>query len=1081
MKKAISILLILATLMGCCTVFASCDKGGESGSGLKLAYDEDKLLDFDDASKVSANGLTASTDDVKTSTNVGKWDLKKSNVSSQKLTLTLDKTDLSHYEEISIWMNNTASKPIQAVVYANTSDSAYFKASADYIPTGVKINWTTVSSINLQPGWHQYNLPLSQFVAEKGDPIKSSIQEIVIDCSKFSIPSDATILVDSVYAHTQKYGNIIGFGFDKIKSAVVFYEDAGAYLFDQCRYVFDQQNTRIAVTADTKTTYVPVSVLAEHRGAKDIVEADGKVTFNYNSTSYEFTVGQEFEFVGVEGALNAGKNVKATSILTGTYVMIPMEAAAATFGYELFYDPMGLVVFSDTPDLYVGSEDPQYKNGNYCDYNEIYSIIEVIAFSTKTGAELLDDMDELHPNDGHTRLILNQSDFDRLKELVETDPIYSAWFKKYEARYAKGTSNYNSANPYFELSDGYRLLSMSRKVMDTLTNYAFLYKMTDNEDYAKKVQKTLVACTKFRDPVTKCLSWHPEHFLDTGELMYGYALAYDWCYDYLIQDEKDLKTIENGIWELGYGAAMGTGEIYQWWNDPANMEAYNASQIEKGLPVWNSQGFGTSSAPYNVNEGTRYAKFTYQRYNWTNNWNAVCNGGMMAMCFAFANVNEEFREASEYLLDCIMFSFQGGLEESYATDGGYPEGPGYWGYGTSYSIFGMSSMMGATGTMYGFENAPGFRESFYYINAVGTGALGTWNYHDAGVGTTSSEYFFWFAAQTGDGGIGALRYNSINDAKSTPSLWDLMWYDPANIADTINLKLDYAYYGIDTVTFRSDWTDDALFCGLHGGYNAAPHGNLDIGNFIVEFGGTRFFNDLGSDEYNLAGYNGNKVTYFTNPYRYWYYRERAEGQNTLVIDPTRVVTSNTNTKAQGKNFDQFLEANSQLLRFESGETSALAVVDMGCAYMEADNRKNQGIRGMMVTDNRSTVVIQDEMKLSNSHTVMWMGHVVVGAVITVSDDKQTALISYEGKTLLCSIVLPEGCETEWKFEIRSADYLPETGLVMTPGEYNRDGYQKLVAVAKNCSDVKLAVVCRLLSDGPHNYEWTDINNWEIVD
>ena len=706
-------------------------------------------------------------------------------------------------------------------------------------------------------------------------------------------------------------------------------------------------------------------------------------------------------------------------------------------------------------------------------------------------------MDELHPDDGHTRLILNQSDFDRLRELVETDPIYSAWFKKYEARYAKGTSNFNSSNPVFELTDGYRLLSVSRDVMDTLTNYAFLYKMTDNEDYAKKVQKTLVATMKFRDPVTKCRSWHPEHFLDTGELMYGVAIGYDWCYDYIKQDEKDLKTIEDGIWELGYGAAMGTGELYQWWANPDNMAAYNAEQLKANKPVFNSNSLGNTSIPYNVNdtlsidaikenedtpeiearEARKYNKFNFDRYNWTNNWNAVCNGGMMAMCFAFANVNEEFREASEYLLDCIMFSFQGGLEESYATDGGYPEGPGYWGYGTSYSIFGMSSMKGATGTMYGFENAPGFRESFYYINAVGTGALGTWNYHDAGVGSTSSEYFFWFASQTGDGGIGALRYNSINDAKSTPSLWDLMWYNPANIADSVDLKLDYAYYGIDTVTFRSDWTDDALFCGLHGGYNKAPHGNLDIGNFIVEFGGTRFFSDLGSDEYNLAGYNGNKVTYFTSPYRYWYYRERAEGQNTLVIDPTRVVTSITQVNAQGKNFDQYLEANSQLLKFSSGETSAFAVVDMGCAYIEADNRKSQGIRGMMVTDNRSTVIIQDEMKLSGSHTVLWMGHVVVGASITVSDDKQNALISYEGKTLLCSIVLPEGYETEWKFEIRSADYLPETGLVMTPGEYNRDGYQKLVAVAKNCSEIKLAVVCRLLSDGPHSYTWTDINDW----
>ena len=104
--------------------------------------------------------------------------------------------------------------------------------------------------------------------------------------------------------------------------------------------------------------------------------------------------------------------------------------------------------------------------------------------------------------------------------------------------------------------------------------------------------------------------------------------------------------------------------------------------------------------------------------------------------------------------------------------------------------------------------------------------------------------------------------------------------------------------------------------------------------------------------------------------------------------------------------------------------------------------------------------------------ILALALVFVFALVACGNTAPTKL----GKSAF-SIVLPEGCETEWKFEIRSADYLPETGLVMTPGEYNRDGYQKLVAVAKDCSEIKLAVVCRLLSDGPHNYTWTDINDW----
>ena len=119
------------------------------------------------------------------------------------------------------------------------------------------------------------------------------------------------------------------------------------------------------------------------------------------------------------------------------------------------------------------------------------------------------------------------------------------------------------------------------------------------------------------------------------------------------------------------------------------------------------------------------------------------------------------------------------------------------------------------------------------------------------------------------------------------------------------------------------------------------------------------------------------------------------------------------------------------------------------------------------------------MTLTSPSKIMWMGHVVQNGKVTVSEDKKSALIEYEGKTLLCEIVVPEGYTADFKFEVRSADYLPETGLIMTPGEYERDGMQKLVAVAENVTEIKLAVVCRLLSDGPHSYTWTDIKDWQV--
>lgn len=1063
-------MLILASLAGCCVGLISCNPK-ETTEAPKLTYKADAIVDFNDTANIQKAGLTASTV-TKTATNSGALSV----TTGAKAVLEFSKNDLAQYKEISVWINNTSSADMKF----------NFKLVSENGSTSEEDSYCV--SMNVHPGWHQYNIPFSQLIEGNvpltgvivtGSPLGlSSVNSLVLEATVGS----GEILIDSVYAKTQKYGTIDGQNYPKLASAVAFYEDSYAYLYNQLRYVLKEDDQSVGIRADDLTTYVPVSVLAEHRGATNIVSSAEKVSFTYNGTNYEYTPDSTFEFVGNELAFNPGKAMTTKAIVQADFIMIPMETCAEIFGYKLFYDKMGLVIFSDTNNIYNSTSD----------YDTIYDIIKTIAFNNYTGAELINDMNALYPDNTHTRLMVNQSHFENLKKLIETDPVYASWFKRFETGYAKGSSSYNEAMPKFTLGDGYRLLDMSRNVMNRLLVNAFLYKMTDNTDYSDLCIKIMEATVRFRDPVTGAYSWHPEHFLDTGELMYGVAIAYDWCYDAMTPEQRS--TIENGIWEVGYGAALGFGQLYEWWADRSNLEAYNEKLAAEGKPAYDGYSISKSGAPYHMDEynvDSYYNTFNFNRNNWTNNWNAVCNGGMVMMALSFANVSSQFREASEYLLDCCLYTIPAGLEEGYATDGGYPEGPGYWSYGTTYSVVFMSALKAATGSDYGYINAPGFRESFYFINSLGSIEKGAWNYHDAGEGRTDSALYFWFASNTGDKSIGGLRYNSIIEGYNNPSHWDMIWYSPDIFTTNIDLSLDAAYYGIDTVTFRSDWTKNALFCGLHGGANNASHGNLDIGNFIVEYGGTRFFIDLGSDEYNMkhtdyAG--GNTVIYFSTPYRYWLYRERAEGQNTLVIDPVKVdITNIKNGDAnQGKNYDQLLGAVSELSRFESSTDSALAVVDMGCAYREAAS----GIRGMLVTDDRSTVIIQDEIKFNDNsnHTVYWMGHVgyttvngqKVSAKITISEDKKSAVIELDGKSLLCTIVVPEGYESDFYFEVQSANYLPETGLKNGINEYSREGIQKLVAKSTNAKgEIKLAIVCRLLSDGPYNYEWTDIADWKV--
>ena len=1090
MKRAISLLLILASLAGCCAGLFSCERNKITETP-KLTYKADAIVDFNDAANIQKAGLTVNTN-TKTASNSGAF----SATPGAKTKLEFSTNNLTAYKEISVWINNTS----------NSDMKVNFKLVSDNGSTSEEDSYGV--SINVHPGWHQYNIPFSQLIEGNkpltgitvvGSPLGlSSVNALALDVAVGS----GEMLIDSVYAKTQKYGTIDGQKYAKLGKAVAFYEDSYAYLYNQLRYVLKEDDQSLGIKADDSTTYIPVSILAEHRGATNIVSTAEKVSFTYNGTNYEYTPSSTFEFVGNELGFNPGKAMSAKAMVIADLIMIPMESCAEIFGYKLFYDKMGLVIFSDTDRIYNSTDN----------YDTIYDIIKTIAFSNYTGAELINDMNSLYPDNTHTRLMANQAQFDKLKALLETDPVYASWFKRFEAAYAKGTTSYSAPMPKYNLSDGYRLLNMSRDVMSRLLAYAFLYKMTDNKDYGDLCVKIMEATVRFTDPVTGAKSWHPEHYLDTGELMYGVAIAYDWCYEYMTEDQRS--TIENGIWEVGYGAALGFGQLYSFWenrydskegkwvND--NLAEYNNKLVSEGEPKYDGYTIGRNGAPYlmpeyagteytlsNGKKETYYRPFTFNRNNWSNNWNAVCNGGMVMMALAFANVSSQFKEASEYLLDCCLYTIPAGLKEGYATDGGYPEGPGYWSYGTTYSVVFMSALKAATGSDYGFINAPGFRESFYFINSFGSLEKGAWNYHDAGEGRPDSALYFWFASNTGDKSIGGLRYNSILEGYNLPNHWDMIWYSPDIFTTDIDLSLDAAYFGIDTVTFRSDWTKNALFCGLHGGANSASHGNLDIGNFILEYGGTRFFIDLGSDEYNLKHpqyKGGNEVIYFTNPYRYWLYREKAEGQNTLVIDPVRVNINNTASgdNNQGKNYDQLLGAVSELSRFESSTDSALAVVDMGCAYREA----SKGIRGMLVTDDRSTVIIQDEIKFNdnNNHTVYWMAHVgystidgqKVSAKIKIAQDKKSAIVELDGKSLLCTIVVPEGYESDFYFEVQSANYLPETGLTTAPGEYSRDGIQKLVAKSTNAKgEIKLAIVCRLLSDGPYDYKWTDIADWKV--
>jgi hypothetical protein len=155
-------------------------------------------------------------------------------------------------------------------------------------------------------------------------------------------------------------------------------------------------------------------------------------------------------------------------------------------------------------------------------------------------------------------------------------------------------------------------------------------------------------------------------------------------------------------------------------------------------------------------------------------------------------------------------------------------------------------------------------------------------------------------------------------SSSSPSALDLVWFDAQGEGPQAGgLPLDEYFRGVEVATFRSAWEDrNALFVGFKAGDNKANHSNLDLGSFVLDALGQRWVVDLGADNYNLPGYSGGR--------RWQYYRMRAEGHNTLVIDP-------------GPEPDQDPKAATRIVRFVSNSQRAFAIADLTPAQVQLNS------------------------------------------------------------------------------------------------------------------------------------------------
>ena len=173
------------------------------------------------------------------------------------------------------------------------------------------------------------------------------------------------------------------------------------------------------------------------------------------------------------------------------------------------------------------------------------------------------------------------------------------------------TNEYLTAEPTKYRKVGKRLLGRCRAVLERVCYCSYMYLVSGDEIYARRAEKEMLAAADF-------VSWNPSHFLDVGEMVTALAIGYDWLYDWLSPESR--KIIEDAIIVKG----LRTSGKKRWWSKTHN------------------------------------------------NWNQVCNGGLVMGALA---VYERIPEEAQAIIAEALKNNPIAQKE-YGPDGVYPEGFG---------------------------------------------------------------------------------------------------------------------------------------------------------------------------------------------------------------------------------------------------------------------------------------------------------------------------------------------------------------------------------------------------------------------
>ncbi len=847
------------------------------------------------------------------------------------------------------------------------------------------------------------------------------------------------------------------------------------------------------------TVYVPLEEIIEYIGYEPYVHGDSYDLSTGTSAAY-ITIGRDIATVD-------GKMVKLTKApgyhtdpaTAKTYPVIAIDDVETLFdGYYATYDNMGLIIICTQPNIL----------NRDTDLDTMIGLMKSFVYNYVTPEELYSDVESNTEQFTHPYLVADQERFDKLIAIYDgtDDTVYDVDLKggltaKVKRAYElyeyfalpsskvprvdangdpvlnyDGKQIYDNAydvwvgfdwtksnsqklnQPYTDMGGydvGGRIGDAGEVMNNWVQDIAFAYAITGDIKLAQLAYYMMVQVGEWDH-------WGPGHFLNVAEASLGYSLSLDWIY--------------NGIVALEKGEVDADGDGI---NDEPN-EQYSVAYLQDLL--WKNgvhMGYlSTSGEPCPWPRPVRIGSDVYFYSTMENNWNSVCSGGMwLASLMLFER--EDYRDKAAWLAATNIETIAKYGLDQYAPDGSYVESASYWGYGSNYLFTGLMGLWASAGDDYGILDAPGIDKTCYFACFAESSDYEMFNYHDATEGQmTDSCAFMFMSVALEDPTLAAIRKVHINNGKGFNTR-DFLFYpfEYDGLDSSTSLPLDYYMEGIDGFTTRSSWDSGALFAGIIGGDNSASHGQVDSGDFVYHNAGVKWITDLGSEEYNTFGY-------FNTAYRYRYYRCNAEGNNTLAL------VSQPFDVPYGQKSTGF----GSMIANLSNEHGSYAIIDNSQAYGTYVSKAH---RGMLLTNDRTTFVIQDEVVLNGFDTVMWFAHFNNTEVkYDISADGSTMyLYTTDSRDRVIEKVRMTivSDRSGYEFKVTSCYdfYLGGDKGTVNRGwsaqqggvaEKSRDAYSRIAITSKGL-EFNAAIVFELmdldaLEEPEVGYEWMPMSEWE---